>query len=89
VPNSKHELLWLSGLQNAGFGIDFDASTDFSFTDMGSTETLPVIVTSQGRDKVSPADLLSFCVERHGGLEALAIGDSNEALAELSSVRYS
>jgi hypothetical protein len=56
---------------------------------MGSTETLPVIVTSQGRDKVSPADLLSFCVERHGGLEALAIGDSNEALAELSSVRYS
>jgi hypothetical protein len=50
---------------------------------------LPVIVTSQGRDKVSPADLLSFCVERHGGLEALAIGDSNEALAELlfSSVR--
>jgi hypothetical protein len=83
LPHSEDELLWLSGLQNADFGIDFEASTDFSFTDLGTTETLPVIVSGQGRQKASPADLLSFCVERRGGLEGLGVGDKNEALAEL------
>lgn len=83
LPHCEDEFLWLSGLQNACMGIDFDASTDFSFTDLGTTETLPVIVSVQGREKLSPADLLSYCVERRGGLEALGVGDKNEALAEL------
>jgi SAM-dependent methyltransferase len=82
LPATEDQIMWMCGLQNAGFGIDTQSSSDFSFTDLGNTETLPVIVTNHGRKETSTTDLLSLCVERRGGMERLSV-DENEALSEL------
>jgi hypothetical protein len=82
LPGSDDEVLWMSGLQNAGFGIDLERSGSFSFRELGDVPALPVLLAIEGREKASIADLLSFCVERRGGLEGFTV-EQNDALAEL------
>lgn len=81
--NLEDKFSWASAIQNLGLGIDLLKYDELSFTDQGNSETLPILIARSQSSKVDSRDLLSFLMERQGGIEKLFFGDGNPELAEL------